>query len=72
MNDINEKISALYDGELDQSEIDSLLEISSNDSLSQKKLSLYGLITYAVSAELNEPVSINSNHNSKKNIFSNI
>jgi hypothetical protein len=72
MNDINEKISALYDGELDRSEIDSLLEISSNDSLSQKKLLLYGLITHAVNAELNEPVSINANHNSKKNIFSNI
>ena len=64
MNDLNEKISALYDGELDRSEIDGLLEISSNDSLSQKRLSLYGLITYAVNAELNEPVSINSNHNS--------
>ena len=33
MSDINEKISALYDGELDQSEIDDLLEII-NDSIS--------------------------------------
>ena len=72
MNNINEKISALYDGELDQSEIDSLLEISSDDSLSQEKLSLYGLITHAVNAKSHEPVSINSNRNSKKNIFSNI
>ena len=72
MNDINEKISALYDGELDQSEIDTLLEISCNDSLSQEKLSLYGLITYAVNSESYKPVIINSNQNLKKNIFSNI
>tara|TARA_B100001113_G_scaffold344060_1_gene332010 strand:+ start:678 stop:1361 length:684 start_codon:yes stop_codon:yes gene_type:complete len=72
MNDINEKISALYDGELDRSEIDSLIESSCNDSLSQEKLSLYGLITYAVNSESHEPVAINSNQNLKKNIFSNI
>ena len=31
MSDIKEKISALYDGEIDQSEIDDLLEIINND-----------------------------------------
>ena len=31
MNDVDKKISELYDGELDQNEIDSLLEIISGD-----------------------------------------
>ena len=47
MIDINEKISALYDGELKESEIDDLLEIINEDKDLQKKLSIYNLIEYA-------------------------
>ena len=72
MSDINEKISALYDGELDQSEIDDLLEIISNDSIYKEKLSLYGLITHMTGEESNETVSITTKSNSNKNLFANI
>jgi hypothetical protein len=72
MSDINEKISALYDGELDQSEIDDLLEIIGNDSIHAEKLSLYGLITHMTGEESNETVSITTKSNSNKNLFANI
>ena len=45
MNNIKEKISAMYDGELDSSEIDELIEIVNNNKDMQKQLSLYSLIT---------------------------
>ena len=35
MNDIKEKISALYDGELDHNEIDNLLKIIDNFNVIQ-------------------------------------
>lgn len=35
-NDINEKLSALYDGELDESEINSVLDTLSSDKSLQK------------------------------------
>ena len=41
MSDINEKISALYDGELDQAEIDNLLEVVDSDKISQERLSFF-------------------------------
>jgi len=72
MSDINEKISALYDGELDQSEIDDLLEIISNDSIYKEKLSLYGLITHMTGEESNETVPLTTKSNSNKNLFANI
>ena len=72
MSDIKEKISALYDGELDQSEIDDLLEIINNDPLYKEKLSLYSLITHMIGEEYNEPVSIPAKSNSNNNLFTNI
>ena len=45
MNNIKEKISAMYDGELNSSEIDELIEIVNNNKDMQKQLSLYSLIT---------------------------
>ena len=44
-NDINEKLSALYDGELDESEINSVLDTLSSDKSLQKKLSNYALMS---------------------------
>ena len=61
MNDIDKKISELYDGELDQNEIDSLLEIISGDQKLQKKLSMYSLAGIASSYKNNQVVSIKSN-----------
>lgn len=48
MNKIKEKISAMYDGELNSSEIDELIEIVNNNKEMQKQLSLYSLINVAV------------------------
>ena len=48
MNNIKEKISAMYDGELDSSEIDELIEIVNSNKDMQKQLSLYSLINVAV------------------------
>ena len=72
MNDIDKKISELYDGELDHDEIESLLEIISADPELQKKLSMYSLAGIASDFKTNEVASINSNDRSNKNIFSNI
>ena len=72
MNDIDKKISELYDGELDHGEIEGLLEIISADPELQKKLSMYSLAGIASDFKTNEVVSINSNDRSNKNIFSNI
>lgn len=47
-NDINEKLSALYDGELDESEINSVLDNLSSDKSLQKKLSNYALMSSAL------------------------
>ena len=47
-NDINEKLSALYDGELDESEINSVLDALSSDESLQKKLSHYALMSSAL------------------------
>ena len=48
MNNIKEKVSAMYDGELNSSEIDELIEIVNNNEDMQKQLSLYSLINVAV------------------------
>ena len=47
-NDINEKLSARYDGELDESEINSVLDTLSSDKSLQKKLSNYALMSSAL------------------------
>ena len=72
MNDINEKLSALYDGELSKDEIDDLLDIINKDSTLQKKLSMYSLIGLATSKDETNIVSIESKKNKTKNFFSNI
>ena len=72
MNNIKEKISAMYDGELDSSEIDELIEIVNSNKDMQKQLSLYSLINVAVnqgSSELNPKIV---HKDLFKNIFSNI
>ena len=72
MNDINEKLSALYDGELSKEEIDDLLDIINKDSTLQKKLSMYSLIGLATSKDETNIVSIESKKNKTKNFLSNI
>ena len=52
MDNIKEKISAMYDGELNSSEIDELIEIVNNNKDMQKQLSLYSLINVAVNPGL--------------------
>ena len=44
MNDINEKLSALFDGELESSQADEVLESVASSKDLQKKLSSYALI----------------------------
>ena len=72
MNDINEKLSALYDGELSKEEIDDFLDIINKDSTLQKKLSMYSLIGLATSKDETNIVSIESKKNKTKNFLSNI
>ena len=49
MNEINEKLSALYDGELNAAEVDELIDIISKEKRLQKQISMYSLIGAAVS-----------------------
>ena len=60
MIDINEKISALYDGELKESEIDDLIKIINEDKDLQKKLSFYNLIEFASNYNIKETEHINT------------
>ena len=60
MIDINEKISALYDGELKDSEIDDLIKIINEDKDLQKKLSFYNLIEFASNYNVKETEYINT------------
>tara|TARA_B100000767_G_scaffold242059_1_gene238890 strand:- start:2081 stop:2761 length:681 start_codon:yes stop_codon:yes gene_type:complete len=66
MNNIDEKLSALFDGELDSSEIDNVLDAVSSDKRLQKKISYYGLIKSAMSDKSLEVISISSNANKYK------
>ena len=72
MSDIKERLSALYDGELDSNDIDSVLEeVESNNNL-QKTLSLYSLIGLSLANE-NKVTDINDFKVEKnKNVFTNI
>jgi Negative regulator of sigma E activity len=72
MSDIKEKISALYDGELDHNEIDDLLKIIDKDPSLQEELSLYSLAGLAIHHDKNNMVSINSSNLENKSIFSNL
>ena len=58
MDNIEEKISALYDGELSEQEIDEVLIMVEKDSNLQEKISKYGLLTSAVKHENNNIQSI--------------
>ena len=72
MSDIKEKISALYDGELDHNEIDDLLKIIDKDPSLQEELSLYSLAGLAIHHDKNNIASINSSNLENKSIFSNL
>ena len=72
MSDIKEKISALYDGELDHNEIDDLLKIIDKDPNLQEELSLYSLAGLAIYHDKNNIVSINSSNLENNSIFSNL
>jgi hypothetical protein len=58
MDNIEEKISALYDGELSEQEIDEVLLMVEKDSNLREKISKYGLLTSAVKYESNNIQSI--------------
>ena len=58
MDNIEEKISALYDGELSEQEIDEVLLMIEKDSNLRQKISKYGLLTSAVKHENNNIQSI--------------
>lgn len=58
MDNIEEKISALYDGELIEQEIDEVLLMVEKDSNLREKISKYGLLTSAVKYENNNIQSI--------------
>ena len=72
MNNIKEKISAMYDGELNSSEIDELIEIINNNKDMQKQLSLYSLINVAVNQGSNKFKSKIVYKDSLNNILSNV
>ena len=70
MTDINKKLSALYDGELEKNEIDNVLrELDNSDEL-KKTLSMYSLI--GISMEDKENITHIASANSRKDnqIFS--
>ena len=72
MSDIKERLSALYDGELNSNDIDSVLEELEADNNLQKTLSLYSLIGLSL-ANANKVTDINDFKVEKnKNIFTNI
>ena len=58
MNDIKEKISALYDGELSLNEIDDLLETINSDPKLQEHLSLYGLASFMLTEDKKNVTSL--------------
>ena len=45
---LEEKLSALYDGELDANEVDGILDMLEKDVSLQKKLSQYALVSSSV------------------------
>ena len=72
MSDIKERLSALYDGELESNDIDSVLEELEADNNLQKTLSLYSLIGLSLANE-NKVTDINDFKVEKnKNIYTNI
>jgi hypothetical protein len=66
MDNIEEKISALYDGELSDTETDEVLKMIENDINLQNKLSKYALITSAMKQQMKNVQLISSSKNNKK------
>ena len=66
MDSIEEKISALYDGELGDKDTDEVLLIIENDVNLQNKLSKYALMSSAIRQQKNNVQSITSSKRSKK------
>ena len=66
MNNIEEKISALYDGELSEAEVEKVLLLIDDDPKLQKKLSRYSLITASMNSEMNNVQSISSENKDRK------
>ena len=71
MNEINEKLSALYDGELNAAEVDELIDIISKEKSLQKQISMYSLIGAAVSQQSSNDIALDAKKNIK-NAFSNL
>ena len=53
-----EKLSALFDGELDAAELDKLIDAVSNDPLLENKMSFYSLLSLSL-ANRNRAIPIN-------------
>ena len=66
MDNIEEKISALYDGELSDIEADEVLLMIESDINLQNKLSKYALMSSAMKQQKNNVQSITSRRGSKK------
>ena len=66
MDNIEEKISALYDGELSDTDTDEVLLMIENDINLQNKLSKYALMSSAMKQQKNNVQSITSSRRSKK------
>ena len=66
MDSIEEKISALYDGELGDKDTDEVLLMIENDVNLQNKLSKYALMSSAIRQQKNNVQSITSSKRSKK------
>ena len=66
MDSIEEKISALYDGELGDKDTDQVLSMIENDVNLQNKLSKYALMSSAIRQQKNNVQSITSSKRSKK------
>jgi len=66
MDNIEEKISALYDGELSDTDTDEVLLMIENDINLQNKLSKYALMSSAMKQQKNNVQSITSRRGSKK------
>ena len=66
MDNIEEKISALYDGELSDTEADEVLLLIENDTNLQNKLSKYALMTSAMKQQKNNVQLISSSGSDRK------
>ena len=69
MDSIEEKISALYDGELGDTEADEVLLMIDNDINLQNKLSKYALMTAAMKQQKNNVQLITSSRSDRKSNF---